>query len=44
MAVCRIIHLYAEGTFCHTYEVSAWLWQRFVREFKVTHALDSFDN
>ena len=39
MAACRIIHLYAEGTFCHAYEWSAWLWQRFVREFKVTHTL-----
>ena len=37
MAACRIIHLYVEGTFCHAYEWSAWLWQRFVREFKVTH-------
>ena len=39
MAATRIIHLYAEGTFCHAYEWSAWLWQRFVREFKVTHTL-----
>ena len=39
MAAARIIHLYAEGTFCHAYEWSAWLWQRFVREFKVTHTL-----
>ena len=39
MVACRIIHLYAEGTFCHAYEWSAWLWQRFVREFKVTHTL-----
>lgn len=39
MAACRIIHLYVEGTFCHAYEWSAWLWQRFVREFKVTHTL-----
>lgn len=39
MAAARVIHLYAEGTFCHAYEWSAWLWQRFVREFKVTHTL-----
>ncbi|GEM_PF-2627905 len=39
MAAARVIHLYAEGTFCHAYEWSAWLWQRFVREFKVTHRL-----
>jgi len=32
MAVCRVIHLYTEGTFCHAYEWSAWLWQRFVME------------
>ena len=28
IAAARIIHLYAEGTFCHAYEWSAWLWQR----------------
>ena len=39
MAAARVIHLYAEGSFCHAYEWSAWLWQRFVREFKVTHTL-----
>ena len=39
MMSARRIHLYAEGTFCHAYEWSAWLWQRFIKEFKVTHTL-----
>ena len=37
MAACRIIHLYAEGTFCHAYEVSAWLCHKHISQFRVTH-------
>lgn len=33
----RTVHLYPEGSFLRAYEWSAWLWCRYVSDFKPTH-------
>ena len=33
---CRMIRLYAEGTFYRAYEWSAWLCVRYIQDFKAT--------
>jgi len=41
MQQCRQIHLHLEGQFYHIYEWSAWLFTRYVQNFKLTHKLVS---
>lgn len=34
---CRTLHFYKEGSFMRAYEYSAWLWCRYIKDFKPTH-------